>query len=52
LEAEPLQEAARWLVSYREYWEQSYDQLDELLAELDRQADRPQGSGPGERSTT
>src|SRR5918998_5220810 len=39
LEAEPLKEAARWLVDYREYWEQSYDQLDELLAELGQQAD-------------
>jgi DNA-binding transcriptional ArsR family regulator len=52
LQAEPLKEAARWLVDYREYWEQSYDQLDELLAELGQQADRPQERGPGGRSTS
>jgi DNA-binding transcriptional ArsR family regulator len=37
LEARPLREATNWLASYREYWEQSYDQLDALLADLDRQ---------------
>jgi DNA-binding transcriptional ArsR family regulator len=39
LKAEPLREATRWLASYREYWEESYDQLDELLAAMD--ADHP-----------
>jgi DNA-binding transcriptional ArsR family regulator len=51
LEAEPLREAATWLVDYREYWEESYHRLDELLAELDDRADRPQPGGPNERST-
>jgi len=39
LEAEPLREATAWLARYREYWDESYDRLDELLAAL--QEDRP-----------
>lgn len=34
LEAEPLRGATVWLAGYREYWEESYDRLDELLARL------------------
>ena len=34
LEAEPLREATEWLASYREYWDESYDRLDALLAAL------------------
>ena len=34
LEAEPLKEAAVWLAGYREFWEESYERLDELLAAL------------------
>lgn len=36
LEAEPLREATEWLARYREYWEESYQRLDELLAALQR----------------
>lgn len=32
LEAEPLREASAWLARYREYWDESYDRLDALLA--------------------
>lgn len=38
LEAQPLREATAWLANYREYWEESHDRLDELLASL--QADQ------------
>jgi len=34
LEAEPLREATAWLARYRAYWDESYDRLDTLLAEL------------------
>lgn len=34
LEAEPLREATAWLVRYREYWEESFNRLDDLLAAL------------------
>ncbi len=33
LVAEPMRAAAQWLVGYREFWDQSYDRLDALLAE-------------------
>jgi DNA-binding transcriptional ArsR family regulator len=34
LEAEPLRQATEWLLGYREYWTESYERLDELLASL------------------
>ena len=34
LEAKPLGEATEWLERYREFWEQSFQQLDILLEEL------------------
>ena len=34
LEAEPLRGATAWLACYREYWDESYDRLDVLLAGL------------------
>ncbi len=34
LEAEPLREATVWLARYQEYWDESYDRLDALLAAL------------------
>jgi len=34
LEARPLKAATDWLENYRGYWEESYQRLDNLLAEL------------------
>ena len=34
LEAEPLRQATEWLVGYREYWKESFERLDALLAGL------------------
>ncbi len=34
LEAEPLKDAADWIEHYRQFWEQSFDRLDEYLQEL------------------
>ena len=34
LEADPLRVATEWLVGYREYWEESHERLDALLAAL------------------
>ncbi len=42
LRAEPLREAAAWLVGYREYWEESFERLDELLDDLQSQPGRHQ----------
>jgi DNA-binding transcriptional ArsR family regulator len=44
LRAEPLRQATVWLAGYRDFWEQSYERLEELLAALQ---DEPTG-----RSTT
>ncbi|HEU4948024.1 MAG TPA: metalloregulator ArsR/SmtB family transcription factor [Kribbella sp.] len=39
LEASPLIAAVGWLAGYQEYWDESYDRLDDLLAALqDEQA--------------
>ncbi|HTK46293.1 MAG TPA: metalloregulator ArsR/SmtB family transcription factor [Patescibacteria group bacterium] len=38
LEAAPLRDATSWLARYQAYWEERYDQLDELLARLQREA--------------
>lgn len=45
LEAEPLKEATVWLAGYREFWEESYERLDELLAALQRPETDPTGRG-------
>jgi DNA-binding transcriptional ArsR family regulator len=34
LEAEPLRDVTAWLARYREFWDESYDRLDTLLAAL------------------
>jgi DNA-binding transcriptional ArsR family regulator len=34
LEAEPLRAATAWLARYQEFWDESYDRLDALLAAL------------------
>ena len=57
LEAEPLKEAVVWLAGYREYWEESYERLDELLntlqrTETDRSLIPDPGSDPTGRSTS
>jgi len=53
LEAEPLREATVWLANYREYWEESYERLDALLAALQHEeTDRSHTVDPQERSTS
>lgn len=34
LEAEPLRDATAWIARYREYWDESFERLDELLEAL------------------
>ena len=42
LEPEPLRDATAWLAGYQAYWDERFEQLDELLASLQRrQADTP-----------
>jgi DNA-binding transcriptional ArsR family regulator len=41
LEAAPLRDATDWLESYRQFWEDSFDRLDEHLRELrEKEAER------------
>lgn len=37
LEAKPLAEATQWLEGYREFWEGSFERLDDLLEEMKQQ---------------
>ena len=34
--ARPLRDASEWIAHYRQFWEQSFDRLDEYLYELQR----------------
>jgi DNA-binding transcriptional ArsR family regulator len=53
LEAEPLRDATRWLACYRQYWQESHDRLDELLAGLQEEPLRDQSAAqPGDDRTT
>ena len=40
LQPAPLEGAAEWLLGYREFWEQSFDRLDEYLLELQEKEER------------
>ncbi len=37
LDAKPLQEAAAWIEPYRQFWDESFDRLDDYLNELQEQ---------------
>jgi DNA-binding transcriptional ArsR family regulator len=52
LRAEPLRQATVWLAGYRDFWEQSYERLEELLVALQEQeTPRSRPSDPTGRST-
>lgn len=36
IEASPLKDVADWVSHYRQFWEESFDRLDEYLTELQR----------------
>ena len=42
LEPERLKEVAAWLGTYREFWEESFDRLDDYLEEL-KKKEKPSG---------
>ncbi len=46
LKADPLREAAGWLDEYRQFWEQSFDRLDEYLQHLQAEANEKHASEP------
>ena len=39
LEPEGLKAIAEWVFDYRKYWEEAYEQLDELLVEMKKEED-------------
>jgi DNA-binding transcriptional ArsR family regulator len=43
LKADPLRQAAGWLDEYRQFWEQSFDRLDEYLQRLQAEAKEKHG---------
>ena len=45
LQAEPLKDVAEWAETYRRFWEESYDRLDEYLVQLQKQRN---GKGRGD----
>ena len=46
LEAQPMKDASDWLARYRRFWEERYEQLDELLETLKRSAPTDGASDP------
>ena len=44
LEARPLKEVAEWAQAYRQFWEETYERLDEYLEELQGRG-KEQGDG-------
>jgi DNA-binding transcriptional ArsR family regulator len=46
LKADPLREAAGWIDEYRQFWEQSFDRLDEYLQRVQADAKQTQGDSP------
>jgi DNA-binding transcriptional ArsR family regulator len=40
IEAAPLKEATEWMERYREFWEESFDRLDEYLREMKTKENR------------
>jgi DNA-binding transcriptional ArsR family regulator len=37
LDADPIREVAIWAGGYRQFWEESFEKLDDLLVELERE---------------
>ena len=43
LEAAPLKEASDWIGDYRQFWEESFDRLDEYLKEIQSKEKKKEG---------
>jgi DNA-binding transcriptional ArsR family regulator len=46
LNAEPLREVADWIETYRRFWEESFDRLDDYLKELQKGEQKHDESEP------
>lgn len=47
IEAKPLAQATEWLEGYRQFWEASFQRLDDLLDELNAKTKSQPGGKPG-----
>ena len=45
LEATPIREVADWAEDYRQFWEESFDRLDDYLAEMKKKKGRVKHAG-------
>src|SRR5690349_5383529 len=52
LEAKPLKEATVWLEKYRQFWEASFERLDDLLEELKLETQAKKGKSLKQNKTT
>ena len=43
LEAAPIKEVAAWVEDYRQFWEESFDRLDEYLVEMKKNLAKQKG---------
>ena len=50
LEAEPLREVTTWLARYQRFWDESHEQLDELLTALQGETRRGDGRAQAART--
>lgn len=51
LEAAPLKEVAGWVEEYRQFWEQSFDRLDDYLRELQAAGTAPKKEADSDSSS-
>lgn len=51
LEAERLKDASEWLARYREFWEERYSRLDDLLATIQQEQHPPDTETPDTTTT-
>lgn len=52
LEAGPLKDVAGWVEHYRQFWEQSFDRLDEYLRELQAQPSKTNNKAKKKKTNT
>ncbi len=49
LEAAPIREVADWVENYRQFWEQSFDRLDDYLTEMKKNIEKQKGKKHGSK---
>ena len=52
LKAKPLQDVADWVEKYRHFWDESFDRLDDYLADLQKEQKRTAASQPQSKNSS